>query len=342
MRLPLTRIRTDGGTKSRVELDEPTIEEYANFMQQGCSFPPIIVFFDGDSYWLSDGFYRLAAAIRSGFKEIEVELKLGSQRDALFYAVGANTTHGLKRSPRDKRYAIELLLQDDEWGKWSDRAIAKATNTSHPLVAKIRARVTGNISSERVYLTKHGTPATMNVSRIGSSGSDREKIPNLKSQIPNRYDGWLGLDPGLATVRWAMLRADTAGNPELVDYGEIRTPARSPTAERLWELERDLSALLLQFRPTVVALEIPSRHPDFPPHTGTIEAIGVIELICYRQQQIVPLRLSPTMWKSNLGDSRADADEIAETIALIFDLSTSSRLDAIGIAYAAFCGVDTG
>lgn len=155
------------------------------------------MFFDGTSYWLADGFHRVAAALKSGFREIEVELKLGAVRDAMLYAVGSNATHGLKRTPADKRHAIELMLADSEWGKWSDRAIAKASNTSHPLVAKVRACLTGNISSERTYTTKHGTTATMNVSRIGSSRPDPEQtgdnspdssveeIQNRKSKIQN-------------------------------------------------------------------------------------------------------------------------------------------------------------
>lgn len=329
-------------------MDEKTIAEYADFMQSGCSFPPIVAFFDGTSYWLADGFHRVAAAQRVGFREIGVELKAGNARDAMLYAVGANATHGLKRSPADKRRAISLLLADSEWSQWSDRSIAKASNTSHSFVAKVRASVTGFKSSERKYQTKHGTTAVMDVSRIGFSPPDREQIQNPKSSsgaarsaIQNRDDGWLGLKPGLARIRWAILRASANGDPCVEDYGEIRTPARVSVPERLGELERDLVSLLEQFSPTVVAIEIPQNHPDYPPQTQTIEAIGVIELVCYRELEIVPDRLSRHDWRSHLVDGRADADEVMEAIAMTFDLPlTSANLDAVGIAYGAFCSED--
>lgn len=305
-------------------MDEKTIAEYADFMQSGSSFPPIVAFFDGTCYWLADGFHRVAAARRVGFKDIEVELKAGSARDAMLYAVGANATHGLKRSPADKRRSISLLLQDPEWSQWSDRSIAKASNTSHSFVAKVRASLTGFKSSERKYQTKHGTTAVMDVSNIGTK--------------PPSPPGWLGLKPGLARIRWAILRASASGDPYVEDYGEIRTPARVSVPERLGELERDLVSLLEQFRPHRVAIEIPQNHPDYPPQTKTIEAIGVIELVCYRELEIVADRLSRHDWRSHLVDGRADGEEVMDAIAMTFDLPlASSNLDAVGIAYGAFC-----
>ncbi|MGH2415990.1 MAG: crossover junction endodeoxyribonuclease RuvC, partial [Microcystaceae cyanobacterium] len=75
--------------------------------------------------------------------------------------------------------------------------------------------------------------------------------------------------------------------------------------------------------------------------TGMLEAIGVVELVCYRERGIVPIHLSWVMWKSNLGNGRAETEEVNDTIEMLFELSVSSsqRLDAIGIAYAAFCGI---
>jgi hypothetical protein len=122
MRLPITEIRTDGGTQARATLHPETIADYAQGMQEGYQFPPVVVFLDGTDYWLADGFHRVEAAKVAGFREIEVDLKLGSRREAILYAVGANATHGLRRSRADKQQAVSLLLQDEEWGRWSDRS----------------------------------------------------------------------------------------------------------------------------------------------------------------------------------------------------------------------------
>jgi hypothetical protein len=179
-------IRTDGGTQVRAKLNQKVIQEYGSQMQQGHSFPPIVVFFDGGCYWLTDGFHRVHAALLAGFTEFNVDLKMGSLREAILFAVGANAVHGLRRTTEDKRQAVMMMLQDEEWGKWSDhevarvrdRSIAKYTQTSHPFVAKVRLEFTGNISSERVYTTKYGTPATMNTSRIGKSNLVADQVPS--------------------------------------------------------------------------------------------------------------------------------------------------------------------
>lgn len=331
MRLALTLIRTDGGTHSRTGLSEATVLEYTDAMRDGCVFPPLTVFYDGASYWLADGFHRLESARCVGFREIEVELKLGNQREAILYAVGANSTHGLRRTPADKRHAVLMLLQDAEWCSWSDRAISRLTVTSHPFVAKVRASLTGKVSSERVYTTKHGTLSKMNTSNIGRS--QRIVAPR-----------WLGLDPGLGTMRWAVLEETAEELPLLVDYGQIQTAPKRPTSERLWELEQDLLVLLQEYEISHVALEMPLLNNDLmSPKTiaGVLEAIGVIDLICYREREIVPIRLYPNQWKAHLCSSRALSEEINDTVSILFDLSVRSteRLDAIAIAYAAICGV---
>ena len=55
-RLALDRIRTDGGTETRVAMDVATITDYAQAMVDGATFPPIVVFQEGATYWLADGF----------------------------------------------------------------------------------------------------------------------------------------------------------------------------------------------------------------------------------------------------------------------------------------------
>jgi Holliday junction resolvasome RuvABC endonuclease subunit len=329
MRLPLKLIRTDGGTQARASLSKAVVDDYAMAMQQGHSFPPVVVFYDGKNNWLADGFHRVAACKQAGFEEIAVDLKLGSQREAILYAVGANADHGLRRTPADKRYAVSLMLKDREWGQWSDRAIAKATQTSHPFVAKERENLTGNVSSERVYTTKYGTQARMDTSRIGQSRTNESRVQR-----------WLGIDPGLATLRWAVLE-DSESMPRLLDYGVIQTASKRPISERLGELEKDLVALLTEFKPTAIAVEKPLFNSEYKSMEGVWEAMGVIHLVCYRETRMIPIHLFSGMWKGNIGDAKAEIEEITDTIASLFNLTVSSRerLDAIGIAYAAFCGI---
>jgi hypothetical protein len=45
--IPVEKIRLDGGTEQRVEIDNALVLEYAALMRDGVKFPLVVVFFDG-------------------------------------------------------------------------------------------------------------------------------------------------------------------------------------------------------------------------------------------------------------------------------------------------------
>lgn len=182
--LSVAQIRTDGGTQPRAEISPNIVEEYADLMTEGLRFPPITVFYDGEDYWLADGFHRIAAANKIELLTIRADVNQGNRRDAILYSVGANSDHGLRRTNADKHRAVMLILEDEEWLKWSDREIAKKTNTHHTFVGKIRKELTGVIASEKVYTTKHGTTATMNTENIGRKPPSQPKASYTKDDLP--------------------------------------------------------------------------------------------------------------------------------------------------------------
>jgi hypothetical protein len=51
---------------------------------------------------------------------------------------------------------------------------------------------------------------------------------------------WLGIDPGLAIIGWAILVGDDRFQPQLIDYGIIETKKQLSTPQRLVEIERDM------------------------------------------------------------------------------------------------------
>ncbi|MDG3577152.1 ParB N-terminal domain-containing protein [Rhizobium sp. YJ-22] len=161
--VPLSAIQTNGGTQPRAAFSDEVVADYAAAMAAGAEFPKIVVFFDGTEYWLADGFHRHAALVRNGVTEVAPDIRQGTRRDAILFSVGANASHGLRRTNEDKRRAIATLLQDAEWSTWSDRAIARRCSVSDFMVRSLRE----NRCEERTYVTKHGTTATMNTAAIG-------------------------------------------------------------------------------------------------------------------------------------------------------------------------------
>jgi len=174
----LTEIRMDGGTQPRAELDDALVAEYADEMKGGAEFPPVTVFYDGVVYWVADGFHRVKARQANGGSTIRAEIHQGRRRDALLYAVGANAEHGKRRTNADKRRAVETLLGDGEWGRWSNREIAKRAAVSEAFVRSLRT----TRSDEVECRTKHGTTTTMNTAKIG--GTPKPKVGNNGTDRP--------------------------------------------------------------------------------------------------------------------------------------------------------------
>jgi hypothetical protein len=167
--VPVEDLRLNGGTQPRALIDEDVVAEYAEAMERGDKFPPMVVFYDGTDHWLADGFHRVSAARQIGRTFVQCDVRQGTWRDAILFSVGANSAHGLKRTNADKRRAVKRLLDDEEWARWSDREIARACRVNHELVGSMRPATGGN-ASERTYLTKHGTEATMRTENIGRGG----------------------------------------------------------------------------------------------------------------------------------------------------------------------------
>jgi hypothetical protein len=138
VKLRLESIEIDHGLQARAAMNDAVIEEYAQAFRACAKFPPIVVFFDGERYWLADGFHRTAAARRARLKSIDAEVRPGSRRDALLYALGSNADHGLRRTDDDKRKAVRTLLADPDWAVRSTNWIATVLHVSQPLVEKIR------------------------------------------------------------------------------------------------------------------------------------------------------------------------------------------------------------
>ncbi|MFC1474895.1 ParB N-terminal domain-containing protein, partial [bacterium] len=179
LKLELSEIRMDSEIQPRTGNDEAVIREYAAAMREGAGFPPVVVFNDGNDHWLSDGFHRVLAAKEAGLGKIEAVVCEGTPRDAILYAAAANATHGLRRTNADKRRVVGTLLEDDEWGAWSDHEIARKCSVSQPFVTKVRNELSKNgyqWDSKRKCADGR-TIDTANIGK-GSMPDPQEKLPD--------------------------------------------------------------------------------------------------------------------------------------------------------------------
>lgn len=147
--LQLDGIRRDGGTQIRIAINEDGVTDYAALLDNRIHLPPLCVFFDGQDYWLADGFHRWHALKKNRRTEALCHVYQGSQRDAVLAAVRANHAHGLRRTNEDKRRAVEALLADPEWASNSNRWIAETAGVGHHLIQAVRDQLGAAPTSQK-------------------------------------------------------------------------------------------------------------------------------------------------------------------------------------------------
>lgn len=193
MKLELAAIRLDGGTQARVGLDQDVVMEYSENLKEGDKFPPMVVFFDGSDHWLADGFHRYFARKANGELEADFDVKEGTQRDAQLYACGANGKRGLKLNSSDIRRIITLMLQDKEWGKWSDSQIAKHIGVSSMTVGRVRHALeeAGKMEQKttKKYVDKHGNTGEMNTGKLKNKAAKGAAESAVQSTDENTAKG---------------------------------------------------------------------------------------------------------------------------------------------------------
>lgn len=246
MKIPPKRILRDRGTQIRASIDEKVVDEYAELMKSGVIFPPPVVFYDGVNYILGDGFHRVLAAIKAGLAKIEVVVESGDVRAAILYAVGANSTHGLKRTNEDKRRAASVLLGDEEWGRWTDADIARRCGVSAMFVGNMRRdpQYKSFISTERKSINKHGQEVTINVAGRGRPASQVE--PESDDEQEAKLDRWNEERAAQAVERQASVSrslAAVADDDEEYEPEPVAAPCsvKSPTYRELAEQLRKLA-----------------------------------------------------------------------------------------------------
>lgn len=148
----------------------------------------------------------------------------------------------------------------------------------------------------------------------------------------------LGLDPGLASLGFGSIRINNVG-VELLDYGIIKTAAKTDIGQRLQTIHDDLHELVSLQKPDLVALE----KLFFYRMGNTIlvaQARGVI-LLVLAQHQVPIVEYTPAQIKQALtGYGAADKYAVQEAVARELQLKIIPRpddaADALAVAITAW------
>ncbi len=149
----------------------------------------------------------------------------------------------------------------------------------------------------------------------------------------------LGIDPGLNITGYAAI---DAGGPEprIVEAGTLRTDSKAPLADRIRQIHADLTELLADLSPQMVAVEKLYAHYKHP-RTSILmaHARGVI-LLATRQADLALRDLAATEVKKSLtGNGHASKRQVQRAIQSLCGLAEVPEppdvADAMAIALCA-------
>jgi crossover junction endodeoxyribonuclease RuvC len=151
----------------------------------------------------------------------------------------------------------------------------------------------------------------------------------------------LGIDPGLNITGYGIVDfAQTGGDIAVIEGGTIRTDTRADIARRIEQIHADLSVLIGEFNPDLVAIENLYAHYAHP-RTSILmaHARGVI-LLAAQQSGVAVLGLAATKVKKSLtGNGHASKRQVQLAIQAVCKLDTLPEppdvSDALAIALCA-------
>lgn len=134
--LSLKAIVADAAFQSRIETDPAHVLVFDEMIREGHEIYPVDVFWTGKRYILVDGFHRYHAHVKLGLANIRAKIHQGTERDAMIFAAGANKITHKQLTPADRKKAVMMLLEDEEWRNKTDAEIARHVGLSSRMTAR--------------------------------------------------------------------------------------------------------------------------------------------------------------------------------------------------------------
>ena len=145
----------------------------------------------------------------------------------------------------------------------------------------------------------------------------------------------LGIDPGLQVCGYAFLETSLDGE-KLIEAGVLRTPTDLPLAVRLNRIAGDISEILENFKPEIVAVEELYSHYAHPKTAILMgHARGVILQKCAQSLIEVKSFNATRIKKSITGNGRATKEQVQRTIQTILALAEMPEPNDVADAVAA-------
>ena len=144
----------------------------------------------------------------------------------------------------------------------------------------------------------------------------------------------LGIDPGTATIGYALVRDLPDGNCEAVDYGVITTPREDSAPARLVQLYEELNEILSLHRPDSAAVEKLFFQKNISTAIAVGQARGVV-MLALAQAGLEVGEYTPNEVKQAVtGYGSADKKQVQEMVRVLLSLDKIPKPDDAADALA--------
>jgi len=150
----------------------------------------------------------------------------------------------------------------------------------------------------------------------------------------------LGVDPGLTRCGVGIVEGAIGSPISLIEVGVILTPADLPLAQRLLDLDQQLSEWINLWKPNVVAVERVFSQHNVRTVMGTGQAAGVALLIAAKAGIPVMMHTPSEVKAAVTGSGRANKAQVALMVQKILNLETIPKpVDATDALALAICHI---
>ncbi len=150
-----------------------------------------------------------------------------------------------------------------------------------------------------------------------------------------RFVRILGIDPGIATVGFAVLDS-VKSTQKLLSCGVITTPAGTPLSSRLSQINSDLEELIEAFKPEVMAVEELFFDKNITTGIAVAHGRGVILLAGDRAglpiYEYTPMQVKQAVVGYGLAEKRQVIDMVTRILRLKTAPKPDDAADAVAVA----------
>lgn len=146
----------------------------------------------------------------------------------------------------------------------------------------------------------------------------------------------LGVDPGLTRCGLAVVDRTSSGKLQMVDVGVIYTNKDSELADRLLDLDSQLSKWIEKYQPDVIAVERVFSQLNVRTAMSTGQAAGVALLLAAKSEISVIMHTPSEVKAAVTGSGRADKKQVATMVVKLLGLKETPKpvdsTDALALA----------